>query len=134
MSRKGDSKMLDKLSPRERQIVDFLYANGEATAASICEALPDAPGNSAVRVMLSRLEAKGIVCRRATSGRSFVYAPVVPEAAAKQSALSQVVRTFFNGSPLGAATALLGMSEKPDPDELDKLEKLLAKVRKEQTL
>lgn len=124
--------MLDKLPPRERQIVDFLYANGPATAADICEALPDAPGNSAVRVMLARLEAKGIVTRRSSVGRSFVYEPAVPEAAAKQSALSQVVRTFFNGSPLGAATALLGMSERADPREIEKLEKLLAKVRREQ--
>lgn len=124
--------MLDKLPPRERQIVDFLYANGAATAAEICEALPDAPGNSAVRVMLARLEAKCIVTRRSSAGRSIVYAPAVPEAAAKQSALSQVVRTFFNGSPLGAATALLGMSDRADPAEIDKLEKLLAKVRREQ--
>lgn len=126
--------MLDKLPPRERQIVDFLYTTGTATASEICEALPDGPGNSAVRVMLARLEAKGIVSRRSSEGRSFVYAPAVPEAAAKQSALSQVVRTFFNGSPLGAATALLGMSKTADPAEIDKLEKLLAQVRKEQGL
>lgn len=126
--------MLNKLPPRERQILDFLYAAGEATAAEICDALPDAPSNSAVRVMLTRLESKGIVSRRSSLGRSFVYAPAVPEAVAKKSALRQVVSTFFNGSPLGAATALLGMSEKADPDELKKLEELLKKVRKEQGL
>jgi len=124
--------MLDKLPPRERQIVDFLYARGSATAADICEALPDAPGNSAVRAMLSRLEAKGMVCRRASEGRSFVYAPAVPEATAKQSALRQVVSTFFNGSPLSAATALLGMTGKADPAEIEKLTRMLSKVRKEQ--
>ncbi|HEV2079209.1 MAG TPA: BlaI/MecI/CopY family transcriptional regulator, partial [Allosphingosinicella sp.] len=59
--------MLDKLPPRERQIVDFLYANGAATAAEICEALPNGPGNSAVRVMLARLEAKGVVTRRSSA-------------------------------------------------------------------
>lgn len=124
--------MLEKLPPRERQIVDLLYANGAATAAEICQALPDAPGNSAVRVMLTRLQAKGIITRRSSASRSFVYAPAVPEAAAKQSALSQVVRTFFNGSPVGAATALLGMSRTANSDEIEKLEKLLAKVRREQ--
>lgn len=124
--------MLDKLPPREKQIVGRLYALGEATAAEICESLPDAPSNSAVRAMLRRLEVKGIVCRRSSLGRSFVYAPVVPEATAKQSALRQVVSTFFNGSPLGAATALLGMSSKVSLDEVEKLERLLAKVRREQ--
>lgn len=124
--------MLNKLPPRERQIVDFLYSRGEATAAEICEALPDAPSNSAMRAMLGRLEAKGMVCRRASVGRSLVYAPAVSEASAKRTVLSQVVSTFFNGSPLSAASALLGMSEKATPEEIEKLEQLLAKVRKEQ--
>ena len=124
--------MLEKLPPRERQIVDLLYVRGEATAAEICDSLADAPGNSAVRAMLGRLERKGFVRRQASEGRSYVYAPAVPEAKAKQSALGQVVRTFFNGSPLGAATALLGMSENPEPEELDELERLIAKARKEQ--
>jgi predicted transcriptional regulator len=124
--------MLEKLPPRERQIVDLLYARGEATAAEICDGLPDAPGNSAVRAMLGRLEAKGVVCRRSSVGRSYVYAPAFPASAAKQTALQRLVSTFFGGSPLGAATALLGMSVKATPDEIDKLEQLLARVRKEQ--
>lgn len=124
--------MLSKLPPRERQIVDLLYARGEATAAEICEALPDAPSNSAVRAMLGRLEIKGMVRRLPSVGRSLIYAPVVPEAAAKQTVLQQVVSTFFNGSPLSAASALLGMSEKASPAEIERLEQLLAKVRKEQ--
>ena len=124
--------MLNRLPPRERQIVDFLYTRGAATAAEICQALPDAPSNSAVRAMLVRLEAKGMVRRLPSEGRSLLYAPVVPEAAAKQSALRQVVSTFFNGSPVGAATALIGMSEKASRAEIEKLEELLAKVRKEQ--
>lgn len=126
--------MLNKLPPRERQIVDFLYTRGEGSANDICEEMPGAPSNSAVRAMLLRLEAKGVLRRRSSTGRSVVYAPAVPEAAAKQSALRQVVSTFFNGSPLGAATALLGMSDKATPEEVDKLEALLAKVRKEQEL
>ncbi len=124
--------MLDKLPRREKQILDLLYSCGEATASEICESLPDAPSNSTVRAILGRLEIKGIVTRRSSIGRSIVYAPVVPEATAKRSALRQVVATFFNGSPLGAATALLGMSSKATPEEIEKLEQLLAKVRAEQ--
>lgn len=124
--------MLNKLPPRERQIVDFLYARSNATAAEICESLPDAPSNSAMRAMLGRLEAKGMVCRLATVGRSLVYAPVVSQASARRTVLQQVVSTFFSGSPLSAATALLGMSEKATPAEIEKLEHLLEMVRKEQ--
>ena len=123
--------MLEKLPPRERQIVDLLYAKGGATAAEVREGLPDPLSDSAVWAMLSRLEAKGFV-EREPSERGYVYAPKVPEAAAKQSALKQVVSTFFNGSPIGAATALLGMSEKASPAEIEQLQQLLARVRKEQ--
>lgn len=123
--------MLNRLPPRERQIVDLLYQSGPATVAEICDALPDPLSGSAVRAMLSRLETKGFVSRN-PSERGFLYAPAVPEAKAKQSALGQVVKTFFNGSPAGAASALLGMSDRLNEEELDELERLIAKARKEQ--
>jgi predicted transcriptional regulator len=121
--------MLDKLPPRERQIVDLLYVRGESTVADIVAALPVALTASAVRAMLTRLEAKGYV-RRRQSDKGFLYAPAVPETAAKQSALRQVVRVFFNNSPVGAASALLGMSERLDEEDLDELERMIADARK----
>lgn len=121
--------MLEKLPPRERQIVDLLYAHGEKTVAELCDALPDPLSASAVRAMLTRLEAKGYV-RRTSSERGFLFAPAVPESKAKQSALSSLVRTFFGGSPVGAATALLGMSAKLDDAELAELERTIAEARK----
>lgn len=121
--------MLASLPPRERQIVDILYVNGDATVAEVCEALPDPLTPSAVRAMLSRLVGKGFV-RRHENARGIVYAPALSEAKAKQSALGQVVKTFFGGSAVGAASALLGMSDKIDEAELDELERLIAEARK----
>jgi predicted transcriptional regulator len=121
--------MLSKLPPRERQIVDLLYQRGDMSVAEICDALPDQPSGSAVRTMLKRLEDKGFV-RRADSERGFLYSPVVAESAARKSALKEVVRVFFNGSPAVAASALLGMSERLDSSELDALEAMIAKARK----
>lgn len=120
--------MLSKLPPRERQIVDLLYERGDMAVADICDALPDRLSGSAVRAMLSRLEQKGFVERR-YSDRGFVYSPKVADAVASKSALSEVVRVFFNGSPAGAATALLGMSDRLDPSELDELEQMIARAR-----
>ena len=122
--------MLDKLPPRERQIVDLLYVRGQSTVAEVCDALPVDLSASAVRAMLGRLEAKGFVTR-GQSERGYLYAPTVPETAAKRSALQQVVKTFFGGSPAGAATALLGMSGPLKEDELAELERLIAKAREE---
>ena len=84
---------------------------------------------SAVRAMLKRLEDKGFV-RRSESEHGYLYSPVVSESAAKKSALSEIVRVFFNGSPASAASALLGMSDKLKEDELDALEQMIARARK----
>jgi predicted transcriptional regulator len=120
--------MLSKLPPRERQIVDILYERGPVAVADICEALPDQLSGSAVRAMLKRLEDKGYV-HRSESERGFLYSPAVSDTVAKKSALSEIVRVFFNGSPASAATALLGMSSKLDNDQLDEIEAMIARAR-----
>ena len=122
--------MIDKLPPRERELFDLLYAAGEATAAELQESLGGSLSNSAIRVMLRRLEAKGAVRHREADGR-FIYAPALPESRIKQSALKQFVQTYFGGSPVGAAAALIGMSEKVSAAELVQLEQLIAKARQE---
>lgn len=122
--------MLSKLPPRERQIVDILYERGPVLVSDICEALPDPLSGSAVRAMLKRLEDKGYVTR-SESERGYLYSPAVPDSIAKKSALSEIVRVFFNGSPASAATALLGMSDRLKEDELHKLEEMIARARKE---
>lgn len=121
--------MLNRLPPKERQIVDLLYQQGAMTAAEVTDALPQPLSGSAVRTMLRRLEDKGFVTR-ADSERGFLYSPAVPDQTARRSALTEVVRVFFNGSPTSAASALLGMSDRMDATELDELEKLIAQARK----
>ena len=121
--------MLSKLPPRERQIVDILYERGPLPVADICEALPDPLSGSAVRAMLKRLEDKGYVSR-SESERGFLYSPKLSDSVAKKSALSEIVRVFFNGSPASAASALLGMSDKLKDDELNELEQMIARARR----
>ena len=123
--------MIDKLPARERQLFETLYALKQATAAELQDALDDAPSNSAIRVMLRRLEAKGFVTHREQDGR-FVYSPAVAEDRIERSALQRFVQTYFGGSPMGAAAALIGMSQKVDPDELRELEAMIAKVKREE--
>ena len=84
--------MLNKIPPRERQIVDLLYQRGALAVTDICDALPDTLSGSAVRAMLKRLEDKGYV-QRSESDRGYLYSPVVSDSVArKKSALSDVVR------------------------------------------
>ena len=120
--------MLSALPPRERQIVDILYEQGPCVVGEICDALDNEVTGSAVRTMLKRLEDKGLVARE-HSERGFLYAPALAETTARKSALSQVVKTFFNNSPVGAVSALLGMQDKLEANELDELERLIAQAR-----
>ena len=122
--------MLATLPPRERQIVDILYEQGPSVVGEICDALSNEVTGSAVRAMLKRLEDKGFVTRK-PSENGFVYSPALPETTARKSALSQVVKVFFNNSPVGAVSALLGMQDRLGKDELDELERLIAKAREE---
>src|SRR5436305_1710935 len=49
----------ETLSRRERQIMDIVYARGEASAQDVLGDLPDPPSKTAVRTLLRILEEKG---------------------------------------------------------------------------
>lgn len=122
---------LGTLSRRERQIMDVLYARGRATAQDVLDALPDPPSYSTVRALLRVLEGKGHV-RHEQDGPRYVFLPVVTRAKARRSALRRVLDTFFDGSTEQTVAALLDLqSSKLDPQELERLAKLIDKARKE---
>ena len=121
---------LPKLSRRERQIMDVLYQHASATVAEVMEALPDPPSYSAVRATLRVLEDKGHV-KHDADGPRYVYAPAVPPDQARQSALSHVLKTFFNGSAEQAVVTLLEMSDS-EISEAD-FERLAQRVRTSRT-
>ena len=117
------------LSRRERQIMDIVYENGEATGAEVLAALPNAPSYSAVRALLRVLEEKGHLTHR-VDGPRYVYRATVPREEARASALHRLVRTFFGGSPSRAAAALIDMeSAEIGPEELEKLATLIDQAR-----
>ena len=119
----------EALSRRERQILDILYAKGSATAAEVREALPDAPSYSAVRALLRILEDKGHA-RHETQGTRYLYAPSVSRERARNSALTRIVTTFFDGSAAQAAAALVDSGSLSN-DELERLSALIERARKE---
>ena len=119
------------LSRRERQIMDIIYQRRQATAADVMEHLPDPPSYSAVRALLRVLEEKGHV-RHKHDGPRYVFYPTVSRDRARQSALKQVVGTFFEDSTEQAVATLLDMSAKEMSDvELDRLAELIEQARKE---
>ena len=119
-----------KLSRREREIMDVIYRAGRATAAEVLEQLADPPSYSAVRALLRVLEDKGHL-RHEEEGPRYVFVPTVPRERARQSALRQVLHTFFDGSTEQAVAALLDLKTKLSDAELDRLSRLIADARKE---
>jgi BlaI family penicillinase repressor len=119
------------LSRRERQIMDALHQRGRATAAEVQDALPEAPGYSAVRALLRILEDKGHIKHR-REGARYVYLPRAKQETARRSALKRVVSTFFQGSVTQAMAALLETADTQLPDsELHKLQQIIEQARKE---
>jgi len=119
----------EKLSRREREIMDVLYALGDrADAEQIRQGLSDPPSYSAVRAMLAKLEAKGVIKHRA-EGLRYVYSPITSRTTAQKKAVSNLMRVFFGGSASQAATALLKQETWSD-DELAALREEIDQVRK----
>src|SRR5581483_9830594 len=120
---------MEKLSRRERQILDILYTRARATAAEVQSSLPDPPSYSATRALLRILEEKGHV-RHELDGPRYVFSPAVPRDRARKSALKHLLETFFDNSATDAVAALLD-AKKITPDELDRIQTLIDRTRKE---
>ena len=96
--------VLSRLPPRERQVAAIVHRRGVATANDVCRLLPDAITNAAVRSMLSRLVAKGVLVRR-RDGKRFQYLPASVDIE-REAALRRISRQHFNGNLEQAAAAL----------------------------
>ncbi len=118
----------ETLTRRERQIMDILYASGQATAKEIEEKIPDAPSGATVRTILKVLLKKGHIHHR-QEGRAFVYEPKATPAKAAQSAVKRLLEVFFQGSLERAVSGLLDARQPSSEEELIRLETLIRKAR-----
>src|ERR1044072_8515773 len=120
---------LTHLSRRERQIIEVVYAKGEATATDVLEDMPDPPTRTAVPTFLRILEAKGHL-KHTKRGREFVYQPVRKRERAGKSALLRVLQTFFDGSLEKAVAAhLTDPDSEISPAELQRLSALIRQAK-----
>ncbi|MEZ5994751.1 MAG: BlaI/MecI/CopY family transcriptional regulator [Hyphomonadaceae bacterium] len=121
--------MLDRLPRREREIFEIICRLGEASAAQIRDEISDAPSYSAVRTLLARLEAKGHI-RHTERDQRYFYSSAERPNRMREKALRNLVDTFFSGSGVDAATALLGVTRNPKPEDLDALQKAVDEARR----
>ena len=120
-----------ELSRRERQIMDAVFALGEATVNKVVETIPDPPTPMAVRRLMHILEEKGHL-RRRENGREVMYLPREAKVKAGRSAFQRVLETFFGGSLEEALAAhLLSRKDSVSDEERERLIALIEHARTE---
>ena len=95
--------------PLEAACLTALWELGEGTVHDVAGAL--APRQklayTTVLTLLERLVKRGHLVRR-KRGRSFVYAPSQPPDAVRQSAVAELTKLYFQGSPEALRNWLTG--------------------------
>jgi predicted transcriptional regulator len=130
MAGKSRNRSLDALSRREREIIHVIFATGNrASSEEIRARLTNPPTSSAVRAMLARLEAKGVL-RHEEQNLRYVYSVTTSPTAARRAAFQQYLSVFFGGSREELMTTLL-TQESWTREELDALQAQIDRVRKE---
>ena len=121
----------NELSRRERQVMQIVYRLGRARAADVRQLLPDESSYSAVRALLRVLEEKGHLTHEMDKNK-YVYVPTVSPAKASQSALENVLHTFFDGSAEKVVATLLKVSgSRMSEADLERIAELIDDVKKE---
>lgn len=119
----------EDLSRRERQIMQVIYARGQATAKQIEAEISDPPTRTAIRTMLTILVEKNVL-RFQKEGREYVYAPVRSPEKARRGALRSVMSVFFGDSIESLlASHLSDPHSKVDDKTLKRLEKMIREAR-----
>ncbi len=119
------------LGRRERQIMEAVYAHGQASVSDVLAALPDPPSYSAVRAILNTLERKGHL-RRKKTGKKYLYLATAPRNKVGRSALKSLLATFFDGSAVQAMASLIEMDEDSLSDaDLERLLEMIEAAKKD---
>ena len=118
-----------RLSQREREVMDAIYRLGRATAREVQEELHDDLANATIRTMLRILEEKGHL-KHTEDGRRFVYSPTRARSREAKNAMQRLVGVFYEGSVTSAMAGLLKLKDTQLSDrELDELSELIEAAR-----
>ena len=124
-------KLGGNLSKREHQIMDLVYERGSIGSGELEELLPGKPSNSAIRVHLRSLEAKGLLEHVEEPGR-FSYRATMPKEAVAPVELSRLLSTFFGGSVTAAVSTLLDQErDRLTAKDIAELRKLIDRAEEE---
>jgi BlaI family transcriptional regulator, penicillinase repressor len=115
----------ENLTEAELRVMRVLWSRNQATVGEVLEHLEDGrtPAYNTILTILGILERKGYVIHK-REGRAFTYMPIVEQRQARQSALSHILRRFFDNSRELLVLDLLG-HEQANTEELRRVRALL---------
>jgi predicted transcriptional regulator len=117
---------LPKFTRLELQILDTLWARGNASIREIQEAFPDPkPAYTTVQTTVYRLEAKGALRRTRKVSNAHIFEPIVARDIARVRLLDEILG-FFGGRALPMMTQFVEAG-KLTMDDIRALEKALKK-------
>lgn len=114
------------LTRPQLDILQVLWAAGEATVLEVQEALEPRRAPSTVATMLSRLEGKGLV-RHRRQGRQYVYRAAVARSQVRRSMLSRLADLgdrLFGGDVPELIAQLVEVAEVA-PEDLPRIRRML---------
>lgn len=114
----------DKLTPKEEELMQFLWEHGPIAISRLVELYPDPkPHVNTVSTVVRRLETKGFVGHN-DAGGSFEYFARVEKEYFRDRSLGALIKNYFGGSYYGAVSALVA-EDKISADELKELLRLV---------
>jgi predicted transcriptional regulator len=119
----------DQLTAAQRQIMEIVWARGEATVAEVRQALGASRpvARNTVQTMMGRLEERGWLTHR-QKGRTFLYRAASPKEESIGRKVREIVNTLCEGSPETLVAALLDYRGLR-PGELDRIRKMLDEAK-----
>src|SRR5678816_4616979 len=116
------TKKLPRLSRLDLQILDVLWARGQASVREIQEGFPEPrPAYTTVQTTVYRLEAKGALRRTRKIGNAHIFEPIVERDIARHRLLDTILG-FFGGraQPMMQQLAEAGKLTLDDVRDLEK--------------
>ena len=116
---------LEKLAPRERQVMEAVYRCEEASVHDVLASIPDPPTYSTVRAIMNALSKKGLLSFRLEQGK-YLYKPVVSKDTTRKSAVKNLVDSLFAGKITDVVATLLDVAEEElDENDYKRLRKMI---------
>ncbi|HWZ27253.1 MAG TPA: BlaI/MecI/CopY family transcriptional regulator [Gemmatimonadales bacterium] len=117
-----------QLTELQLAILRILWSRGEATVLDIWETLHAERGlaQTTIATMLSRLERRGVLTRRAQA-RQYLYKAAVTESEVQHSMVGELTERLFDGDVTALMQHLLSGSD-VSPGDLAKIREMIAQA------